>query len=52
VRRGGGIRHASPAAPHMNPRLVVGIISRSDPLASHAPRLFAAHDARVTAKWR
>ena len=34
------------------PRVVVGIISRSDLLSAHAPRLSAALDARVTAKWR
>ncbi|HEY1952194.1 MAG TPA: chloride channel protein [Gemmatimonadaceae bacterium] len=35
-----------------NPRQVVGIISRSDLLAAHAPRLSAARDAKVTAQWR
>ena len=34
------------------PRVVVGIISRSDLLSAHAPRLSAALDAKVTAKWR
>ncbi|HMG70855.1 MAG TPA: chloride channel protein [Gemmatimonadaceae bacterium] len=41
-----------PVVRRENPRLVVGIISRSDLLAAHAPRLSAAHDAKVTAKWR
>jgi CBS-domain-containing membrane protein len=41
-----------PVVSRENPRLVVGIISRSDLLAAHAPRLSAAHDAKVTAKWR
>jgi CBS domain-containing protein len=41
-----------PVVRRENPRRVVGIISRSDLLAAHAPRLSAAHDLKVTAKWR
>jgi CBS domain-containing protein len=41
-----------PVVNRNNPRRVVGIISRSDLLAAHAPRLSAAHDAKVTATWR
>lgn len=41
-----------PVVNRANPRKVVGIISRSDLLAAHAPRLSAAHDAKITAKWR
>ena len=41
-----------PVVSRDNPRIVVGIISRSDLLSAHAPRLSAAHDAKVTAKWR
>lgn len=41
-----------PVVSRENPRRVVGIVSRSDLLAAHAPRLSAAMDAKVTAKWR
>ena len=41
-----------PVVSRNNPRVVVGIISRSDLLRAHAPRLSAARDAKVTAKWR
>jgi CBS domain-containing protein len=41
-----------PVVNRENPRVVVGIISRSDVLSAHAPRLSAALDAKVTAKWR
>lgn len=41
-----------PVVDRENPRRVVGIVSRSDLLAAHAPRLSAALDAKVTAKWR
>jgi len=41
-----------PVVSRNNPRVVVGIISRSDLLSAHAPRLSAALDAKVTAKWR
>jgi CBS domain-containing protein len=34
------------------PRRVLGIVTRSDLLAAHAPRLSAALDAKVTARWR
>jgi hypothetical protein len=41
-----------PVVSRDNPRVVLGIISRSDLLAAHAPRLSAALDAKVTARWR
>jgi len=41
-----------PVVSREEPRVVVGIISRSDLLSAHAPRLSAALDAKVTAKWR
>jgi CIC family chloride channel protein len=41
-----------PVVNRENPRIVVGIITRSDVLSAHAPRLAAAFDAKVTAKWR
>ena len=41
-----------PVVSRENPRVVVGIISRSDLLSAHAPRLAAEHDAKVTANWR
>jgi CIC family chloride channel protein len=41
-----------PVVSRSSPRHVVGIISRSDLLAAHSSRLSAAHDAKVTAKWR
>ncbi len=41
-----------PVVDREQPRVVVGIISRSDLLSAHAPRLSAALDAKVTAKWR
>jgi CIC family chloride channel protein len=41
-----------PVVSRDEPRVVVGIISRSDLLSAHAPRLSAALDAKVTAKWR
>ena len=41
-----------PVVSRDNPRVVLGIITRSDLLAAHAPRLSAARDAKVTAKWR
>ncbi|HET9777397.1 MAG TPA: chloride channel protein [Gemmatimonadaceae bacterium] len=41
-----------PVVSRDNPRVVLGIVSRSDLLAAHAPRLSAAHDAKVTARWR
>jgi chloride channel protein, CIC family len=41
-----------PVVNRENPRVVVGMISRSDLLSAHAPRLSAALDAKVTAKWR
>ena len=41
-----------PVVSRDNPRVVVGIITRSDLLAAHAPRLSALLDAKVTARWR
>ncbi|HEY4734983.1 MAG: chloride channel protein [Gemmatimonadaceae bacterium] len=41
-----------PVVDREEPRVVVGIISRSDLLSAHAPRLSAALDAKVTARWR
>ena len=41
-----------PVVNREQPRVVVGMISRSDLLSAHAPRLSAALDAKVTAKWR
>ena len=41
-----------PVVNRESPRVVVGIISRSDLLSAHAPRLSAALDAKITAKWR
>jgi chloride channel protein, CIC family len=41
-----------PVVQRDNPRRVVGMVTRSDLLAAHAPRLSAAHDAKVTARWR
>ena len=41
-----------PVVDRENPRRVVGIITRSDLLAAHAPRLSARLDAKVTARWR
>ncbi|MEO8579724.1 MAG: chloride channel protein [Gemmatimonadales bacterium] len=40
-----------PVVSRKNPRVVVGIISRSDLLSAHASRLSATHDAKRTAKW-
>ena len=41
-----------PVVSREEPRRVVGIVTRSDLLAAHAPRLSAALDAKVTARWR
>jgi CIC family chloride channel protein len=41
-----------PVVSRDNPRVVLGIVTRSDLLAAHAPRLSAALDAKVTARWR
>ncbi|HEV7837555.1 MAG TPA: CBS domain-containing protein [Gemmatimonadaceae bacterium] len=35
-----------------NPRMVVGMISRSDLLRAHAPRLEAAHEMKRSGIWR
>jgi H+/Cl- antiporter ClcA len=41
-----------PVVSRDNPRRVVGIVSRSDLLTAHVPRLSASRDAKVTARWR
>ena len=41
-----------PVVSRQNPRVVVGILTRSDLISAHAPRLSAALDAKVTATWR
>jgi len=41
-----------PVVARDKPRVVVGMVSRSDLLTAHAPRLSAAREAKVTARWR
>jgi predicted transcriptional regulator len=41
-----------PVVSRDNPRKLVGIISRSDLLAAHAPRLAAATEVKKTRAWR